>query len=80
MDQKQFSGIGNYILSEIFYRSKLNPFLNCKDLSDDQWRVLYDQIVIVVGTHSRASPLIYLLTCFNTHRAFVCFTTTESAE
>ena len=62
MDQKKFSGVGNYILSEIFYRAKLNPFLNCNDLSDDQWRVLYDQIVVVVGTHLRATPLIYLLT------------------
>ncbi len=81
MDQKKFSGIGNYILSEIFYRSKLNPFLSCKDLSDEQWRVLYDQIVVVVGTYSFCSTLlIYLLTCFYTHRAFVCFTATKSAE
>jgi formamidopyrimidine-DNA glycosylase len=72
MDQKKLSGIGNYILSEIFYRCKLNPFLYCKDLTDTQWKLLYDQIVNVVGinltlTHSLTHSLIHLLTHCKEH-------------
>ncbi len=30
------SGVGNYLLSEIFYACKLNPNIRCSELSDSQ--------------------------------------------
>ena len=37
MDQKSIcSGIGNYLLSEIFYASQLNPFVKCSELTKDE--------------------------------------------
>lgn len=37
MDQRTIcSGIGNYLLSEIFYEAKLKPFVRCNELSKDQ--------------------------------------------
>jgi formamidopyrimidine-DNA glycosylase len=36
MDQKYLVGIGNYLRSEILYKSKLSPFTLCDDLDKDE--------------------------------------------
>ncbi len=41
MNQSVFSGIGNYLKSEILYESKISPFRNIIDLSDEDIKVLY---------------------------------------
>ena len=35
-DQSKTSGVGNYILSEVFFRSGLDPFLKLAQLSDQE--------------------------------------------
>lgn len=45
MNQKKISGVGNYMRSEIFYDSKLNPFLQLGKLSDNYIKKLYNSIV-----------------------------------
>lgn len=45
MDQKKlFCGLGNYLVAELLYLSKINPFLNIKDLSEEQIINLYDNL------------------------------------
>jgi len=42
MDQKKFSGIGNYLKSEILYRSKIRPDRVLSSISDDEINTLYN--------------------------------------
>lgn len=42
MDQKSIcSGIGNYLLSEIFFEAKLDPYVRCSELSQNQIQELW---------------------------------------
>lgn len=50
MDQKLFSGIGNYIKSECLYRAKLNPHRTVNSLSLAEKKELFDKIKYVVYT------------------------------
>lgn len=50
MDQKLFSGIGNYIKSESLYRAKLNPHRLISTLSLNEKKELHDKIKYVVYT------------------------------
>ena len=45
MNQKKISGVGNYMRSEIFYDSYLNPFLQLKELSNLYIKKLYNSIL-----------------------------------
>lgn len=47
MNQKKISGVGNYLRSEIFYNSYLNPFLTLQNLSDEYIKKLYKSIVLI---------------------------------
>jgi len=50
MDQRTIaSGIGNYLLSEIFYDAKLDPWVKCKDLSDDHISRLWKSVNKVIN-------------------------------
>ena len=40
LDQKIFSGVGNYIRADALYLSKLSPFTQLKNLSDEQLKLL----------------------------------------
>lgn len=44
MDQKEFSGIGNYLKSEILYRSGVNPTRKLSEFSEDDFKKLFVQI------------------------------------
>jgi formamidopyrimidine-DNA glycosylase len=48
MDQSKFSGIGNYLLSEVLYDSKINPFLNICDIPKDKMIDLYNSISKII--------------------------------
>lgn len=50
MDQKLFSGIGNYIKSECLYRAKLNPHRIVNSLTIAEKKELFDKIKYVVYT------------------------------
>lgn len=41
MDQSKTAGIGNYLLSEVLYLSKIHPFALCGSLDEDSWKKLY---------------------------------------
>lgn len=48
-DQKSVcSGIGNYLLSEILYESRINPFLKCNELSDNDIKSIYDNTLKIM--------------------------------
>jgi len=47
-DQKKFSGIGNYIVSESMYRARLSPERNMKTLDNQELRKLFDSIISVM--------------------------------
>ena len=49
MDQSKTSGVGNYILSEAFYRSWIDPFLRLDQISDHQLMDLHEAISQVIG-------------------------------
>ena len=59
MDQKRFSGVGNYILSEALYRARIHPFAVCGSLVEETGalRSLYDQIVIVISSSYNSQHL-----------------------
>lgn len=45
MDQRSIgSGVGNYILSELFYKAKLDPDIKCNELNDFQIDELWNSI------------------------------------
>lgn len=50
MDQAIISGIGNYIKSEVLYRSKISPYNKVSDLSDQQLSNLYKAILYIITT------------------------------
>lgn len=47
MDQKKIAGVGNYILAEVLFRAKLDPWASLEEISDIQARALYDEIIDV---------------------------------
>ena len=44
MDQENISGIGNYLKAEILYESKISPHRTVGSLSDDEVKILYENI------------------------------------
>lgn len=44
MNQKVVSGIGNYIKSEVLYRSNISPLTKTKNISNTSMKKLYDNI------------------------------------
>ena len=48
MDQKKTAGIGNYILAEVLYKSRIHPDANCKDMTIDLWNSLYLNIQDII--------------------------------
>lgn len=59
MDQKKMSGVGNYILSEVLYRSKIYPSVTCGEIQDkSDWYDIYSSIKSVIN-HSYHSQTPY---------------------
>jgi formamidopyrimidine-DNA glycosylase len=54
MNQSIFCGVGNYIRAEALYRSKLNPWKNGKDISEDMLTQLCKHIIDVMNESYRA--------------------------
>ncbi len=54
MNQKKIAGIGNYILSEALYRSNVDPFASLSEISDDQAKLLYAEVVQTAKESYRA--------------------------
>ena len=48
MNQSIFSGIGNYLLSEVLYHSKTYPWSKIQDLTDNNRKELYKSIATIV--------------------------------
>lgn len=48
MEQKYFSGIGNYARAEILYRCRINPFRTISSLSDDDLKLLWEQSILLL--------------------------------
>lgn len=49
LNQRYFSGIGNYLKSEILYDAKINPFRKIEELSRDEIKILYESILSVMN-------------------------------
>jgi DNA-formamidopyrimidine glycosylase len=48
MDQKRFSGVGNYLKAEILYASKILPTRLLKDLTEDDIKNLYENSIKII--------------------------------
>lgn len=57
MDQSKIAGVGNYILSECLYRSRLDPFADLVEFSVAQRRRLFKELREVAYTSYRAQGL-----------------------
>tara|TARA_A100001015_G_C14954738_1_gene698272 strand:- start:414 stop:1220 length:807 start_codon:yes stop_codon:yes gene_type:complete len=44
MDQKLTAGCGNYIRADVLYLSKINPFKMSKDLSDEEIKLIWNNL------------------------------------
>lgn len=44
MDQREFSGVGNYLKSEILYRSRIDPRKHLSEFSEDDFKKIFKQI------------------------------------
>eukprot|EP00960_Hanusia_phi_P063583 765518-Hanusia_phi.AAC.2 len=53
----QTSGIGNYILSECLYKSKLDPWSLVGDLNEEQWMTLFHAVQETIFESYRSSGL-----------------------
>ena len=47
MNQSVISGIGNYLKSEILYKSKISPHRVCKDIEDEEWIALGSNALLI---------------------------------
>lgn len=54
MDQKQLSGIGNYIKCESLYRARISPWRKCNTLSLQETRRLRGSVIDVMNESYRA--------------------------
>jgi formamidopyrimidine-DNA glycosylase len=50
MNQKKTAGIGNYVVSEVFYETMLWPFAKMTDLNEDDWFRVYKAIKNIIGS------------------------------
>ena len=57
MDQSKIAGVGNYILSEGLYRSRLDPFAELSEISIGQRRRLFKELREVASTSYQAQGL-----------------------
>lgn len=48
IEQKYFSGVGNYIRAEVCYEAKISPFRLVKDLTLDERKNLFKQLIKVI--------------------------------
>jgi formamidopyrimidine-DNA glycosylase len=65
MDQKKSAGIGNYILAEVLYATRIHPFSLCGELSDDDWESIYIATIdILTRSYKAQSPLAVDVECF----------------
>lgn len=59
MEQKYFSGIGNYLLCEILYFSKLNPHRTLESLTDKNLKTLYKTIHEIIFNSYKSKGLTF---------------------
>lgn len=57
LEQKYFSGIGNYLRSEILYHAKISPFRSLENLSDSDVMILYQSIIIILNESYKSGGL-----------------------
>lgn len=48
LEQKYFSGIGNYVRAEALYRAKISPFRLIKDLSDEELKLILKEVIYIL--------------------------------
>lgn len=60
LNQKIFLGVGNYIRADAIYLSKLNPFLEIKNLSDDDLKLLIKNIKKILNNSYNSQLKCYL--------------------
>lgn len=61
MDQSKTSGIGNYILSDVLYQSKIHPWAVCGDITEEMSRSLHESIADIVATSYKLQSIKYEL-------------------
>ncbi|MCD0449539.1 Fpg/Nei family DNA glycosylase [Actinocorallia sp. API 0066] len=49
MDQKVISGVGNIYRAEVLFRHRLDPLLPGRDLTDEQWKAIWDDLVVLMA-------------------------------
>lgn len=54
MNQTYFSGIGNYLKAEILYASKISPFRKLSDISDEEIKILFQNIRKIITASYKA--------------------------
>ena len=57
VDQKLWSGIGNYLRAEILYRCKISPFRSAKSLTDTELKLLHSTIHEIIREAYRGRGL-----------------------
>ena len=59
MNQKCISGIGNYLRADILWLSKINPFKNVKNITDDELKkIYYNSRLLTYGEYDRDKAII----------------------
>lgn len=53
LDQRYFTGIGNYLASEILFHAKINPYKSWNRLSDTEIMTLIDSIKYIISQTKR---------------------------
>lgn len=59
MDQKKTSGIGNYVLSEVLWKTRIHPQAQCADITQEGWADIYAAIAATLEeSYASQSPLL----------------------
>lgn len=59
LNQKYFSGIGNYLKAEILYRARINPFRTVSTLTDQEIINLYSACLTIISTAHQCGGLTH---------------------
>jgi endonuclease VIII len=58
MDQTVVAGIGNVYRAELLFRQGIDPFLPGRALDPDRWRVLWDDLVLLMAVGVRTGQIV----------------------
>lgn len=58
LDQRVIAGVGNVYRAEVLFRTGTSPFVAGKDLGEDRWRCIWDDLVSIMQAGVRSGRIM----------------------